>query len=126
MATTTSMSVPNSALELFSNPTTQAEAEIDQEGGRASPGQDRSSSLSDIGDHGDENIADLEQALSVVESDPNDTEAETERLEDSPKKSRKNQNLVLADAHSVYDVSADPPLPIDSGKSECLHYWSQG
>ncbi|KAL8860096.1 MAG: hypothetical protein Q9178_003360 [Gyalolechia marmorata] len=120
MATTTSMSVQNPALDLFSNSTTQAEAEIDQQGGRASPGQDRSSSLSDIGDHGDENIAELEQALSVVESDPNDTEAETERLEDSPQRLRKNQNLVLADAHSVYGVSADPPLPIDSVEEELV------
>ncbi|KAL8903326.1 MAG: hypothetical protein Q9171_007443 [Xanthocarpia ochracea] len=120
MATTTSMSVPNPAIELFSNSTTQVEAEIDQQGGRASPGQDRSSSLSDIGDRGDENIAELEQTLSVVESDPNDTEAETERLEDSPQRLRKNQNLVLADAHSVYDVSADPPLPIDSVEEELV------
>ncbi|KAL8673008.1 MAG: hypothetical protein Q9168_002569 [Polycauliona sp. 1 TL-2023] len=78
---------------------TQVAVEADLNDPGASPGQNRSSSLSDIGDRGEENLA--------IESDPNDTEAETERLEDSPYKSRATQNLVLPDPNPTYDVSMD-------------------
>ncbi|KAI4245916.1 MAG: hypothetical protein L6R42_010053, partial [Xanthoria sp. 1 TBL-2021] len=125
MATTTSMSIPNPSLELFTNPATQVGAKIQNDVG-ASPEQNRSSSLSDIGDHGDENMAEPEQALSVTESDPNDTEAETERLEDSPQKPRKTQNLVLNNPNFIYEVSGDAPLRIESGKCDFLKIWSRG
>ncbi|KAL8701505.1 MAG: hypothetical protein Q9224_000469 [Gallowayella concinna] len=91
---------------------------MDQEGSHASPGQNRSSSLSDIGDRADDIMADSEQALSTVESDPNDTEAETERMEDSPQKSRTNQNLVLTTVNSTYNAVQNPPLHIQSVEPE--------
>ncbi|KAL8992308.1 MAG: hypothetical protein Q9169_007200 [Polycauliona sp. 2 TL-2023] len=76
---------------------TPVATEVDSNNAGASPeGQNRSSSLSDIGDRGDDQTA--------IESDPNDTEAETERLEDSPYKSRTTQNLVLTDPNPVYDA----------------------
>ncbi|KAL8730617.1 MAG: hypothetical protein Q9166_003930 [cf. Caloplaca sp. 2 TL-2023] len=91
---------------------------MDQEDGHASPGQNRSSSLSDIGDHADENVADLERALSAIESDSNDTEAETERLEGTPQKSRENHNLVLTAANSKYSRTGDSPLKFGSVEVE--------
>lgn len=120
------MSIPKPSLELFTDPATQVVAEIDQIDVGASPEMNRSSSLSDIGDHGDENMAEPEQALSVTESDPNDTEAETERLEDSPQKPRKTQNLVLNEPNSIYEFSVDAPLRIGSGKCDFLKSWSRG
>ncbi|KAL8768686.1 MAG: hypothetical protein Q9209_005104 [Squamulea sp. 1 TL-2023] len=114
MATTTSISIPNPSLELFKSPTTQVGTEVDQKDGRASPVYNRSSSLSDIGDHGDEVMAEPEQALSVPESDPNDTEAETERLEESPQRLRKTQNLVLTNTNPIYDVSTNLSLRLNS------------
>lgn len=71
-------------------------------------------------------MAEPEQALSVTESDPNDTEAETERLEDSPQKPRKTQNLVLNNPNFIYEVSGDAPLRIESGKCDFLKIWSRG
>lgn len=87
---------------------------MDQEEAHGSTEQNRSSSLSDIGDGADENMAGSERALSTVESDPNDTEAETERLEDSPQKSRINQNLILSTVNSMCRVIEDPSVQIDS------------
>lgn len=110
------MSLPNPSLELFTDPATRVGEEMDHNDVGASPEQNRSSSLSDIGDHADENMAEPEQALSVTESDPNDTEAETERLEDSPQKSRQTQNLVLTEPTPIFDVPMDTPLQTESGK----------
>ncbi|KAL8851422.1 MAG: hypothetical protein Q9221_003693 [Calogaya cf. arnoldii] len=126
MATTTSVSIPNPSLELFTDPATQVEPEMDQNDVGASPEQNRSSSLSDIGDHGDENMAEPEQALSVTESDPNDTEAETERLEDSPQKTRETQNLLLNNPSAIYDLPVDAPLPIESVERESVKETAQG
>lgn len=79
--------------------------------------QSRSSSLSDIEDHADEETAQSGRGLPSTESDQNDTEAETERLEDSPQKMRKTQNLVFSAANSVHQLGQDtqtPPGPIMS------------
>jgi len=61
---------------------------------------DRSSSLSEIGDQ-----ADQEQPDNIFHlgSDANDTEAETERLEESPQKQRKHQNIILTSSNGIYD-----------------------
>ena len=54
---------------------------------------DRSSSLSEIEERG--MIERLDIAPSINGSDAGDTEAETERLEDSPYKVRSQQNVIL-------------------------------
>ncbi|KAL8791042.1 MAG: hypothetical protein Q9213_000249 [Squamulea squamosa] len=126
MATTTSISIPNPSLELFKSPAPEVGTDVNQEDGRASPGYNRSSSLSDIGDHGDEVMAKPEQPLSVLESDPNDTEAETERLEGSPPQLRKTQNLILTDANPIYDIPTDLPLRLDSIEENFREETKQG
>ncbi|KAL9601402.1 MAG: hypothetical protein Q9219_002578 [cf. Caloplaca sp. 3 TL-2023] len=73
-----------------------------EEGAR--PDQNRSSSLSDIEDRADEHMGQSPQSLPAIESDQNDTEAETERLEDSPQKSRKNQEVNTIAADSVHNA----------------------
>ena len=55
---------------------------------------DRSSSLSDIGEIGATEHDDITTLVNC--SDGGDTEAETERLEESPQKERSHQNVVLA------------------------------
>ena len=55
---------------------------------------DRSSSLSEIEERGMIERSDI--ATSINGSDGGDTEAETERLEDSPHKVRSQQNVVLS------------------------------
>ena len=59
---------------------------------------DRSSSLSELGERAGHDDADNDVGDG---SDANDTEAETERLEDTPQKIRQQQNVVLAPANSV-------------------------
>ena len=69
-------------------------------------GDDRSSSLSDIEDR----TANAELGVHAQkvggDSEANDTEAETERLEDSPQKIRKHKNVVLNSSNNVYQDSA--------------------
>ena len=75
-------------------------------------GDDRSSSLSEIGERGgrDEPDNEIEEP-----SDAIDTEAETERLEDSPQKIRKHQNVVLTQVNHTHEkpqgLTATPTLP---------------
>ena len=64
----------------------------------------RSSSLSDIGNSKDPEVL-AESSLSE-QSDVNDTEAETERLDESPEKARKKQNVVLTSAAAFPTVPA--------------------
>ena len=70
-------------------------------------GDDRSSSLSDIEDR----TANTDLALASHnirgESETTDTEAETERLEDSPHKAQKHTNVVLGSSNDVYQGSAN-------------------
>lgn len=61
---------------------------------------DRSSSLSELGDRA------IIEHLSRGGSEANDTEAETERLEDSPQKRRGYQDVVLTPTNGAY---GDPP-----------------
>lgn len=86
---------------------------------------DRSSSLSEIGDRiGNDNLVSSRSRLPNG-SDPEDTEAETERLEESPQKPRKNQNVVMASTPHMFSNGTSPlsdhPLPINganAGKPE--------
>ena len=68
----------------------------------------RSSSLSEIGDH--EGVEELEPVdrTNGNDTDANDTEAETERLENTPLKGRKHQNVVLTAEHTIYSSQASP------------------
>ena len=81
--------------------------------GAARPEDDRSSSLSEIGDRGGH---DEPQNTFGDGMDEDDTEAETERLEDSPQKLRKHQNVVLTLAdHMNEDQQSSElaqPLPL--------------
>ena len=74
---------------------------------------DRSSSLSELGDR-----AGIEQSSSAP-SEANDTEAETERLEDSPQKQRQ-RDVVLTSSNGAYgshqDHSAAEILPKQNGR----------
>ena len=83
-------------------------------------GDDRSSSLSEIGERGgrDEPGNEIEEP-----SDAIDTEAETERLEDSPQKIRKHQNVVLTQINCVNEETLGPiathsftPVPVKTGR----------
>lgn len=110
MATTTPLPMPDPAHELFSSPALQVVEDMDRGCDLQGPEPDRSSSLSDIGDRAEENMAQPERTLAATDSDPNDTEAETERLEDSPQKLRENQNLVHTAANFLYHVSDQTAL----------------
>ncbi|KAL9103279.1 MAG: hypothetical protein Q9163_001657 [Psora crenata] len=63
----------------------------------------RSSSLSDIGDNAENyELEDVPRSIADVQA--NDTEAETERLEGTPLKQRKHQNVVLTAENKVYSL----------------------
>lgn len=90
-------------------------------------GDDRSSSLSEIGDRaGNDDV--VSTRLGVVGgSEANDTEAETERLEDSPQKTLKHKNVVMLSSSqdlsngtsslTVYDLR---PNDVNAGESIIL------
>ena len=70
---------------------------------------DRSSSLSDLGDGGANEELDDAHRGPINDSDGNDTEAETERLEDSPQKLRKHKGVVLSLSANADDIASSPP-----------------
>lgn len=77
---------------------------------------DRSSSLSEIGDRiGNDDLVSSRSRLANG-SDLDDTEAETERLEESPQKPRKNHNLSMTSASHIFSNGTSPlsdhPHPI--------------
>ena len=79
-------------------------------------GDNRSSSLSDIGEsggHHEQEKNHLDEA-----SDANDTEAETERLEATPQKLRAHQNVLLAPSrdHGGLNSLEEPDIPMSDGK----------
>ncbi|KAL8842706.1 MAG: hypothetical protein Q9170_000362 [Blastenia crenularia] len=110
MATATQMPMSDPVLEDYLTPASPVNEAIEQRIEDAHPEQNRSSSLSDIDDRADEDAAQIRQNISAADSDQNDTEAETERLEDSPQKLRKTQTLVLTAADSLYNVSQSAPI----------------
>lgn len=87
---------------------------------------DRSSSLSEIGDRvGNDDLV-SSRSRPANGSDLDDTEAETERLEESPQKPRKNQNLVMAPTSHIFSNGTSPlsdhPLPINGANLGKLNY----
>ncbi|KAL9005737.1 MAG: hypothetical protein Q9188_001494 [Gyalolechia gomerana] len=103
--------MPSSSNERFSQPASPVIEAFHQKEEIAHPEQNRSSSLSDLEDRADEDTARSERDFPPIDSDQNDTEAETERLENSPQKSRKTQNLVLTAANSVHELNRSTPTP---------------
>lgn len=99
MATTSPILIAGPSHKNFAASASQLGKQMEREDEDSRLGHNRSSSLSDIGDRGSEHNQ------PTMDSDPNDTEAETERLEDTPQKSRRNQNLVLTAANSMHRVS---------------------
>lgn len=122
MATTIPIPMPDSSRELLPALACPIDDRMEHEEKDVGAGQNRSSSLSEIEDRADEDIARSERNVPTIDSDSNDTEAETERLEDSPQKLRRNQNLVLTAANSVYDVSQSPSTQYESGTQGYRNY----
>lgn len=90
-------------------------------------GDDRSSSLSEIGDRvGNDDL--VSTRLGVAKGpEANDTEAETERLEDSPQKTLKHKNMVmLSSSHALSNGTSPltvrdlPPSDVNVGESIIL------
>ncbi|KAL8952076.1 MAG: hypothetical protein Q9222_001987 [Ikaeria aurantiellina] len=123
MATTTPIPMPNPAHELFPSPAPHIGSDIDGRNDHDIPRLDRSSSLSDIGERADERNAPSEP---TVDSDSNDTEAETERLDDSPQKSRTNQNLVLTTMNSRHSIGQDQLSHLESSEVQDAENEEQG
>ena len=71
---------------------------------------DGSSSLSELGDR-----AGAEHS-SRAGSEANDTEAETERLESSPQKQRRQRNVVLNSTSGTYGDHQHQPVPLPSAE----------
>ena len=86
---------------------------------------DRSSSLSDLGDGGTNEELEDPHLGALNDLVGNDTEAETERLEDSPQKLRKHMGVVLSLNANADEIGSSPPPaqgPVD--KSEIKHQLS--
>lgn len=85
---------------------------------------DRSSSLSEIGERADQDRPDITFSDGSDGSDVNDTEAETERLEDSPQKLRTHQNLVMTSTNGLHEgrpsVFTPPDLRVMDGEPASL------
>ena len=81
-------------------------------------GDNRSSSLSDLGERAGHDEAEEDFGES---SDGNDTEAETERLEESPPKNRRQENIVLTTANNLYgERQGQMSLPVTRGTPRIL------
>ena len=81
---------------------------------------DRSSSLSEIEERG--MIERLDIATSINGSDGGDTEAETERLEESPQKVRSQQNVVLtptAGIHGNGEIQSNDTVETPNVQDQC-------
>ena len=96
MAANTVSSIPNISPQELSNPYLENATGVENgENGQVAD-DDRSSSLSELGDR-----AGLEH-YSRAGSEANDTEAETERLENSPQKQRRRRDVVLTSTNGIY------------------------
>ena len=96
MAANTASSTPSKSPQNMSNPDLENATGIDNGENVQAADDDRSSSLSELGDR-----AGLEH-YSRAGSEANDTEAETERLESSPQKQRRQRNVVLTSTNGTY------------------------
>lgn len=92
MATDTVVSVPSMAPQFMSSADLENATGVEDREKLQAEEDDRSSSLSDPS---------IEHS-SRAGSEANDTEAETERLEDSPQKQRTHQDVVLTSANGTY------------------------
>lgn len=99
MTTNTATSLPGMAVEHMS----YIVSEVINNGENANVQQadvdDRSSSLSELGERAGHEEGDN---ISHGDSEVNDTEAETERLEESPQKQRELHNVILASTNGMY------------------------
>ena len=82
----------------------EVKGSIDRHGGVITETDDRSSSLSEIEDGTVAEVLENGKAGPTVDADGNDTEAETERLEDSPQKLRSYKNVVLTTSNNTDHV----------------------
>ena len=96
MAANTASSTPSKSPQNMSNPDLENATGVDNGENVQAADDDRSSSLSELGDR-----AGLEH-YSRAGSEANDTEAETERLESSPQKQRRQRNVVLTSTNGTY------------------------
>ena len=96
MAANTVSSIPNVSSQRPSKPDLENATGFENGENVQAADDDRSSSLSELGDR-----AGLEH-YSRAGSEANDTEAETERLEDSPQKQRRQRNVVLTSTNGIY------------------------
>ena len=96
MAANTVSSTPRIYPQNMSEPDFENATGVDNGANVQAADDDRSSSLSELGDR-----AGLEH-YSRPGSEANDTEAETERLENSPQKQRKQRNVVLTSFNGTY------------------------
>ena len=104
MATDTIFSVPNIAPPTMSGARLENVTGVDVVEKVQATGDDRSSSLSELGDP-----AGIERS-SRAGSEANDTEAETERLEDSPQKQRSQRDVVLTSTNGTYTDHQNQPV----------------
>ena len=123
MAINTTAVVPTTYTNTISDPDIDVFDTSRQAFGSQEGRDNRSSSLSEIGDR-----ADQEQPYDFArqESEANDTEAETERLDDSPLKQHKHQNIVLTSSHALHtddqDILGDYDADVPNSKPTTTKY----
>ena len=96
MAANTVSSIPSIAPHNLSNPDIENATGVDDGENLQVADDDRSSSLSELGDR-----VGIEHS-SRAGSEANDTEAETERLENSPQKQRRQRNVLMTSTNDTY------------------------
>ncbi len=99
MTTNTATSLPGIAVEHMSYIVSEVINNGENTDGPQADVDDRSSSLSELGERAGHEEVDN---VSHGDSEANDTEAETERLDDSPQKQRQLHNVVLASTNGMY------------------------
>lgn len=103
MATDTVVSLPSVGPQTMSSADLENATGVEDGKKLLAEEDDRSSSLSELGDR-----AGIEHS-SRAGSEANDTEAETERLEESPRKHRRHQDVVLTSANGTYGDHQNQP-----------------
>ena len=108
MAANTVSSVPRLAPQIISSPELENATGVEDGEKVQAAEDDRSSSLSELGDRA--GIDHSSRAASRAASEANDTEAETERLEDSPQKQRRQRDVVLTSTNGTYGDHQGQPV----------------
>lgn len=103
MATGAVTSTPGMVPQTLSSVDLKYATGIEESDKAQAEADDRSSSLSDLGDR-----TVVEHSSHAGSEEANDTEAETERLEDSPQKQRRHQDVVLTSVSGIYDDQQKP------------------